>query len=200
MSNFIPKERTSAYRPWQLKSLEGGGNKHAREREDAERIKMINQQAYREGLEAGYSKGAARATQEAARMAGVLDALTQELGALEQHMAAELVRLALTLASALVRESLKVHPELIEGIVRESIRGLPPFSPGARLRMHPDDAALVGKHLGSEMSGDWIVVDDPTITRGGCKLETTACEVDATIESRWQKLTAALAAEHDWIA
>jgi flagellar assembly protein FliH len=43
-------------------------------------------------------------------------------------------------------------------------------------------------------------MDDPAITRGGCKVETTACEIDASIETRWQKLTSALAVEHDWIA
>src|SRR5512139_3169550 len=126
MNSFIPKDRTSAYRPWQLKSLDGGGNKQAREREDAERIKMINQQAYREGLEAGYAKGAAFAAHEAARLAALVDALSDELAGLEHHVAEELVHLALTLAGSLVRESLKVHPQLVLAIVRESIRDLPP--------------------------------------------------------------------------
>ena len=200
MSNFIPKDRSSAYRPWQLKSLDGGGNKQSREHDDAERIKMINQQAYREGLEAGFAKGAARAAQEAERLAAIADALQQELTGLEHHVAEDLVRLALTLARALVRESLKVHPELVEAIVRETVQNLPPFNQGARLRLHPEDAALIGKHLGQEPSADWVVVEDAAIARGGCKIETAACEIDATLETRWQKLTAALAQEHDWLA
>ena len=200
MNSFIPKNRSSAYRPWQLKSLDGGGNKQSRERDDAERIKVINQQAYREGLEAGFAKGAERAAQEAERLAGLAHTLQQELAGLEHHVAEELVRLALTLARSLVRESLRVHPELIEAIVRESVRDLPPFNQSVRLRVNPEDAALISKHLGQEPSGDWVIVEDPSITRGGCKLEAAACEVDATLETRWQKLTTALAQEHDWLA
>lgn len=202
MSSFIPKERSAAYRPWQLKSLDGGGAgaSQAREREDADRVKMINQQAYREGYDAGYAKGQARATGEAARLTALIEAAQREMTGLEQRVAEDLVRLALVLARSLVRESLRVHPELIEAIVRESVRDVPPFSPGMRLRLHPDDAALLAQHGGSELGAECSVVEDATVTRGGCRVETGTCDVDATIETRWQKLTAALAQEQDWIA
>ena len=201
MASFIPKEQSAAYRPWRLTSLDSGAaTAKNRERENAERVKMINQQAYREGVEAGYAKGAAQAAQETARVASIADQLQQELAGLEQHVAGDLVRLALTLARALVRESLKVHPELVEAIVRESVRDLPPFNQGARIRLNPEDAQLIGKHLSTEIGVQWTIIEDPTLARGGCKLETPNCEIDASIETRWQKLTAALAQEHDWIA
>jgi flagellar assembly protein FliH len=201
MTSFIPKEQSAAYRPWRLTSLDGGSGKaQSQERENAERVKMINQQAYREGVEAGYAKGASQAVQEAARIASIADQLRQELAGLEQHVAGDLVRLALTLARALVRESLKVHPELVEAIVRESVRDLPPFNQGARIRLNPEDAQLIGKHLRAESGVEWTVIEDPTLARGGCRIETPNCEIDASIETRWQKLTAALAQEHDWIA
>ncbi len=201
MNGFIPKERSAAYRPWRLKSLDGGGaTVKNQERENAERVKMINQQAYREGVDAGYATGAAQARQEAARLAALAEQLQQELAGLEQRIAGDLVRLALTLARSLVRESLKVHPELIEAIVRESVRDLPPFTQGARVRLNPEDAQLLGRHLNAEGGAEWIIVEDPTLARGGCRVETLNCEIDASIETRWQKLTAALAQEHDWIA
>jgi len=200
VSSFIPKDRSGAYRPWQLKSLDGGGNKNSREQEDAERIKAINQQAYRQGYETGFAQGAKRAAAEAARLAALADSLQLEMAGLEHRVAEDLVRLALTLARSLVRESLKVHPELIESIVRESVRDVPPFSQATRLRLHPDDAALLGAHLAQELGAEWTVVEDAAISRGGCRVETSACEIDATLESRWQKLTAALAQEHEWIA
>jgi flagellar assembly protein FliH len=200
MNNFIPKDKSRAYQPWQLKSLDGGGNAGSREGEDAERIKMINQQAYREGVEAGYQKGASQAANEAARLGAIVDQLQQDILGLEHHIAEDLVRLALTLARTLVRESLKVHPELIEAIVRESVRDLPPFNQDARLRLNPEDAALLEKHLPPEIRGDWRVIEDPTLARGGCKIETATGEIDASIETRWQKLTTALAQDGDWIA
>ena len=199
--SFIPKEQSAAYRPWRLKSLDGGGSSaKTQEREHAERIKMINQQAYREGVEAGYAKGASLAAQEAQRLAGIADQLQQDLSGLEHHVAGDLVRLALTLARALVRESLKVHPELIEAIVRESVGDLAPFNQSARIRLNPEDAELLAKHLNTDTHADWVVIEDPTLARGGCRIETANCEIDASMETRWQKLSAALAQEHDWMA
>jgi len=201
MSNFIPKERTGAYRPWKLTSLEGGGGSaQSRQREDAERIKVINQAAYRQGYDAGYAKGAAAAAAEASRLAALTESVRQEIGGLEQRIAEDLVRLSLTLAQTLVRESLKVHPELIEAIVRDSVRDVPPFSQGTRLRLHPEDARLLGANLAQDIGAEWAIVEDPAITRGGCRIETSACEIDAALETRWQKLCAALAQEHAWIA
>lgn len=198
--SFIPKDRSGAYRPWQLKSLEGGGNKQAREQEDADRIKAINQQAYRQGYDAGYAQGAARAAAEARRLAHLVDSARQDIAGLEQRIAEDLVRLALTLARTLVREALAVHPEIISAIVRESVADVPPFAQGIRLRLHPDDAALLRTHLVQELGEAWTMVEDPAVLRGGCRIETAAGDVDATLETRWQKLTAALAQDHEWLA
>lgn len=209
MSNFIPKNQSGAYRPWKLTSLEGGAAKtrddaqaqaEQRAKEDAERIREIHQRAYREGYDAGYSKGASMAASQAARLADLVESARQELAGLEQGVAEDLVRLALTLARSLVRESLKVHPELIEAIVRESVRDVPPFGQGTRLRVHPDDAVLVERHLAKELGAGWTIVADAAMTRGGCRIESTAGEVDATLETRWQKLCAALAQDHEWLA
>jgi flagellar assembly protein FliH len=201
MSNFIPKERTGAYRPWKLTSLDGGAaSTRTREKEDAERVKAINQQAYRQGYDAGFAQGAATAAAEAARLGDLTESLQQELSGLEQRVAEDLVRLALTLARSLVRESLKVHPELIEAIVRESVRDIPPFSQRPRIRMHPDDARLLTGHLAAEIGPQWSIIEDQSVTRGGCRVETSSCEIDATLETRWQKLCAALAQDSDWIA
>jgi flagellar assembly protein FliH len=201
MSNYIPKERSGEYRRWTFTSLEGGrGKEQSREREDAERIKSINQQAYKQGYDAGYANGAAKAAAEAARLAALTECLHQEMTGLEQRVAEDLVRLALALARSLVRESLKVHPELIEAIVRESVRDVPPFGQGTRLRLHPEDAGLIGAHIGIEIGAEWTIVEDPAISRGGCRVEASACEIDATLETRWQKLCAALAQDHEWMA
>jgi flagellar assembly protein FliH len=200
MSSFIPKDRTGSYRPWQLKSLEGGAKKQPREQEDAERIKAINQQAYQQGYDAGYAQGAARAQTEAARLAQLIETVRHETTGLEQRIAEDLVRLALTLAQSLVRESLAVHPELIAAIVRETIADVPPFSQGTRLRLHPEDAALLRAHLEKELGAGWIVVEDASLLRGGCRIETSAGEMDATLQTRWQKLGAALAQDHEWVA
>jgi flagellar assembly protein FliH len=198
--SFIPKDRGGAYRPWQLKSLEGGGNKQAPDQDDTERIKAINQQAYRQGYDAGFAQGAARAQSEAARLAQLIETVSHETTGLEQRVAEDLVRLALTLARAMVREALAVRPEIVAAIVRDSVADVPPFSQGTRLRLHPEDVALLRSHLSQELGPDWVVVEDASILRGGCRIETSAGDIDATLQTRWQKLTAALAQDHEWMA
>jgi flagellar assembly protein FliH len=44
------------------------------------------------------------------------------------------------------------------------------------------------------------VVGDASLLRGGCRIETFAGEIDATLQTRWQKLSAALAQDHEWVA
>ena len=209
MTNFIPKERSGAYRPWKLTSLEGGAGKKPQDdpkaqaerlaKESADRVKMINQQAYREGYDAGYARGTAVAASEAARLADLVESAGLEMSVLEQNVAEDLLRLALTLARTLVRESLKVHPELVEAIVRETVRDVPPFGQGTRLRLNPDDAALLTKRLGAELDTQWSIVSDETMTRGGCRVESSTGEIDASMETRWQKLCAALAQDQAWV-
>jgi len=198
--SFIPKNRSGDYRPWQLKSLQGGGNTQAREQEDAERIKAINQQAYRQGYDAGYAQGVSRAAAEARRLAQLVDGARQEIAGLEQRIAEDLVRLALTLARTLVREALAVQPQLVEAIVRESVADVPPFAQGMRLRLHPEDAALLRAQLTQELGESWTLVEDASLSRGGCRVETPVADVDATLETRWQKLAAALAQDHAWLS
>jgi len=207
MSAFIPKSQSGAARPWQLTSLDPP-RKQAQAapdpKADAERVAAINRKAWREGHDAGhaagYAAGAEAAAQEAARLRELMDAIQGELGAIDQRVCGELVEVALGLARALVRESLKVHPEQVEAVVREAVRTLPLFNQTARLRLHPDDVAVLGTRLAGELDGPWSVVPDPTITPGGCRVESSAGEVDATIETRWGRVSAALAADTSWHA
>jgi flagellar assembly protein FliH len=199
MKSFVPKGRSVEYRPWQLKSLEGGSTR-SREHEEADRARLIHRKAHEDGVAAGYAQGVAQAQAEVRRLTTIVNTVQTQLSGLEHRIAEDVVRLALTLAQALVRESLKVHPELIEAIVRETVRDVPPFGQTMRLRLHPDDAKLIEAKLEKELGDAWCIIEDTTITPGGCRIETAACDVDATLESRWQKLVQALAQEHEWTA
>jgi flagellar assembly protein FliH len=197
MSAFIPKSQSGAARPWLLKSLDSEKPK-TDPQQDAERVAAINRKAYREGHDAGYSAGTRAAAAEAQRLAGLMEGIQGELAGIDQRVSGELVALALALARALVRESLKVHPEQVESVVREAVRTLPLFNQSARLRLNPDDATLLASRLGPELDAHWSVVPDPAITRGGCRVESSAGDVDATMETRWARISAALANDTSW--
>ena len=62
-----------------------------------------------------------------------------------------------------------------------------------RLRMHPDDLALLGpqvEQLAAELArlGTAQIVPDPNVTRGGCRIETESGLVDATIPTQLDEI------------
>ncbi|MCW8988234.1 MAG: FliH/SctL family protein, partial [Gammaproteobacteria bacterium] len=61
------------------------------------------------------------------------------------------------------------------------------------LNIHPDDGDLIRTafSLGDETEADelrWKVVEDPLITRGGCKISSENSRIDATVEGRLNRI------------
>jgi flagellar assembly protein FliH len=66
--------------------------------------------------------------------------------------------------------------------------------------LNPADAQIVRNGIGEELDkGGWRVVEDPSIGRGGCKIDTASNQIDAQAGSRWQRLTAALGKNIEWL-
>ena len=64
------------------------------------------------------------------------------------------------------------------------------------LRVHPDDHAVIAGHSAEAIAARGArVVADPTIARGGCRIESDIGLVDATIDERWRRAVAALGSE-----
>ncbi|BCX81643.1 flagellar assembly protein FliH [Methylomarinovum caldicuralii] len=157
------------------------------------------QQGYREGREKGEREGreAARAemekilAEEAGHLKAVMDCLSQPLAQLDEEVERELVALAMAVAKQLVRRELKTDPGQIVAVVREALSLLPLSQRTVTLAMHPDDAERVRQALRlDQVRVPWEIVEDPLITRGGCRVETDVSRIDATVETR---LAAAIA-------
>jgi len=59
--------------------------------------------------------------------------------------------------------------------------------------LHPDDASLVRIHLGEQLAhAGHRIQDDPVLQRGDCQVESGNTRVDATLDSRWQRVVANL--------
>jgi flagellar assembly protein FliH len=68
------------------------------------------------------------------------------------------------------------------------------------LLAHPDDAALIRARMGDPLAHNgWQIVDDPSLTRGGCRVELGASEVDATLETRWKRVLDSIGVSRDWL-
>jgi flagellar assembly protein FliH len=72
--------------------------------------------------------------------------------------------------------------------VRQAISVLPASARNIKVHLHPEDAQLVREILsmenGAEEERRWSIVEDGTLTRGGCKVESDTSRIDSTVESR----------------
>jgi flagellar assembly protein FliH len=199
--SVIPKEKLSAYQRWELDSFDAPSRVNGSAKlPSVEQLEYIQQQAQQEGFAAGFREGGELAAQHAARLQELMGAFAQESQQFNQHLADELLGLALAISKQVIRESLKVHPELILAIVNEVLGQLPHAHKHARLTLHPEDAALVRTRMGDAINhSGWHVLEDPKMARGGCRLDTPDCEIDAGLESRWRRVVSALGEDHGWI-
>jgi flagellar assembly protein FliH len=76
-------------------------------------------------------------------LATLLDKLQQALAAIDQGVADQLLALAVEIANQVLRQSLRLQPELLLPVVREAVSTLHPHHGQPLLFVHPDDALLV---------------------------------------------------------
>lgn len=143
---------------------------------DAEKnAELARAQAYREG----YDQGRHDAVQKAVRM-------LEDSATLSDRFAEQAAKLALKVASYVIRDHVKAHPETVKKMalhaLQESVVG-----EQARITVHPDDEPVLSAALGELKqiaSGASILLDvDSSLTRGGCVVRTDFGEVDSTIEA-----------------
>jgi len=157
-------------------------------------------QGHSEGLIAGHTEGRAEGLALASAHAEELRALTHSLPVAlrraEAEMSDALVALALDVARQVVHHSLAVDPGWIVSLVQQQLHAEPALQGEPRLLLHPEDVILVRSSLGHELqAAGWQLRADETITRGGCRVQCAGSEVDATLETRLARVTAALGGE-----
>jgi flagellar assembly protein FliH len=157
------------------------------------------------GFEQGYAEGIERsradAAQERAQLQQIAHTFGAEVAQASERIAGDVLHLALDLAHAMLKNALAVRPELVMPVVIEAIRYLPTVQQPARLTLHPEDALIVNAQMGAELDkAGWRVAEDAAIARGGCRVETATNQIDATAPTRWQRISAALGKESEWLA
>lgn len=218
MTGFIPKEKLTAYQRWELAAFDEA--EQAAEKADeaapveappqpeeppvvlptAADIERMHNEAHEQGYAAGYAEGIADAQAVADQIGAILGTLQQAVGDLDQRIADQLLATAIEIASQVLRQSLQVKPELLLPVVREAVAALHLNSGHPALLIHPDDAALIRAQMGDHLAhNNWRIIEDPSLTRGGCRVELGASEVDATLETRWRRVIEAIGVSQDWL-
>ncbi|MQQ99444.1 flagellar assembly protein FliH [Glaciimonas soli] len=148
---------------------------------------------YLEGQKQGYNVGIALVENEVEKLRTLLTTLPQALRNNDQEIADDLLTLALDVGRQLVVQELSIEPELILPVVRELLQTEPALSGQPQLLLHPEDFSLVEKYLMEELQAvGWNIKSDPHLQRGDCRVKAESGGIDATLDTRWQRITAAL--------
>ena len=162
-------------------------------------LEALEQQAREEGRAAGLAEGRALAQQELLQRLAQFDALCEAaarpLQAMDEQVLRELAQLAMVVAGRVVAHELKLSPELVAHAVREAAGALPAATRELRVRLHPQDLALL-QSLGAAEK-HWTLQADPALARGDCVLESERSRLDARVESRLAALADAVLGEAD---
>lgn len=209
----LPKEEQDKYQRWEMSTLSAEGKTHSRKVERAKpempaELAQILENTRIEGFRKGYAKGMAegyeaglqKAAEHEQAMLQLATVFTGELKKADERIAEELLTLALDIAKAMLKNSLQINHDHVLAVVKESIRYLPVVNQPARILLNPLDAEAVRLNLAEELSeGGWLIIEDQTIERGGCMVETSSNQIDASNGLRWRRISNALGQPGEWL-
>ncbi len=200
--------RSTVAERWSLPAVEGpivgmGRDPRARDAQTSRLGEAARKAEMDRGYAAGQSAGRAELKSQSdalaarvARLDEILNRLCQPLAELEGEVEQQLVLLALAVGKQLTRRELKADPGQIAALIREAVGRLPAAAREVRVHLHPEDAAAIAERLatpGQERA--WRVVEDPTLTRGGCLVRSENSQIDARIESRVNAMVSSMLGE-----
>lgn len=109
-------------------------------------------------------------------------------GEIVSHVESDLVDLALQIAKKVVRREVSIDREIALTLVRVSLGKLNQRT-SAQIHLHPDDLAFIQKNLDSlDFRGALELVEDPSITPGGCLVQTVTGDIDGRVESQFDEI------------
>lgn len=161
----------------------------AREAYSEEELEAIEQQARAKGHEVGRWEGLEaghQTVQESAqRLAQLYDEAAHPFRQITENVERELAKLATAIAREIVRQELKTQPELILDIVHQACSVLSASASDVDVHLHPDDVAIVKEGLKEDPPAQhWRIIEDRSLIRGDCQINSSAEFIDATLQSR----------------
>ncbi len=155
-------------------------------------------EGYAQGRTEGLAAGLAAASVHAEQLRALLASLPAALRRADTELADAVLTLALDVARQVVHRTLRAEPEWVLPLVQDLLHAEPALQGEPRLLLHPDDVALVKNSLGNELqAAGWQVRPDDSMSRGSCRVQSATGEMDASLETRWKSVTAALHCDID---
>lgn len=197
----------SAVSRWDLPAVVGNSVQGRRPGRTVSELQEIERRAYQEAHAKGHAAGVAAARAESqqalnqlkahvATLESMLAAISQPFSEIDAQVEEQLVQLAVTIARQLVRRELRMDPAQVIAIIRETVALLPASTRDVRVHLHPEDAAVVREKLATPgAQRAWTIVEDPVMTRGGCRVTTDTAYIDARVETRIRSILTTMLGE-----
>lgn len=225
-SRFIPSEEIRAVSVWHFSSVHGDDPSlnpakapvlppmepppPPPEVVEAEQV-ALRDQARAEGFAEGHAAGAeetrqalqAQMAEQAHEATAQLDALLsdmrKQLQAAQARMAETVLEMACELARQVVRQELSTDTSHLTPVVEEAMATLISDTLPVTVKVHPSDFERLepGWTNAPDPKGPRFVADS-SITPGGCRVESAASVVDATLETRWRRAIGNLGLNLPW--
>ncbi len=207
-SRIIAADRVRVVAPFPLDAL--GRDAHRRmpgaaRPDPAASVESIRAAAFEEGRRRGREEGIAEAARQrhdeerasagslAQRVETIVTDLDQSLAALEESLANRMLGLSLQMAAQVVRTHVDTHPDAVLPPLREAIADVLAEARRLVLRIAPADEAVVREALGELIaSGRCDLRIDLSLRPGGCMVDSPMAAIDASLETRWRHVLAAL--------
>jgi len=161
----------------------------ARQVHTDEELEAIEKQARAKGYEVGRWEGldaGHQTLQEGAqRLAQLYDEAAHPFRQITENVENELAKLAAAIAKEIVRQELKTQPELILETVSQACSVLSASARDVDVHLHPEDVAIVKDGLKDDPPAQhWRIIEDRSLTRGDCQINSSAEFIDATLQTR----------------
>ncbi|MGG4775078.1 flagellar assembly protein FliH [Paenalcaligenes sp. Me52] len=141
-----------------------------------------------QGKEQGFAEGQHLAQQQAEQLSTLLSGTQNHLENLYGEMGEALLNTAVRIASHVVQQTLASQPEQLLHLIRTLLESNMDDQSGITLYVSPSDHTLVHDYLQrQEHLPSWRVVEDDSISAGGCRVRTALGDIDATLETRWHR-------------
>lgn len=164
----------------------------------AEEIEAIRQAAFEEGREEGRAAGQAEGYKDGfkrgesdvkaavTRLGQITRVLLEPIPRHDDELEAAVLELVENVCKRVVQRELKLDSSGLQAVVATALDCLNPGSQRIRIHLNPVDLELISTHLRTmgELEESWRVLPHPTISPGGCIVETDNSLIDARAEKR----------------
>ena len=168
----------------------------------AEDLEAIREAAYKEGFDEGFAEGKEQGTKNGyeegllsgesevkaniTKLSQICRALLDPIPNQDHELEQVLLQLVEQICRRVVHRELLADSTSVTTIVREAIDCLQGGSKRLRIHLNAEDTEFVLHNLkqSGELDENWSICAHPSITAGGCIVETEASLVDARAERR----------------